>query len=395
MPGGAHSEYFLSKLGVPSIADRRVAAARRLVDSLNQPRAPRRSVVPLRADGSVADAQYITEESYSNEHYSRNVSFSYQSPVMYEEPAPPLQPALRTSTYNSEEALQTLRALRKKNNVDFSQFWGWERKQRALLSNLSDSAASVSSGPGSGSGSSSSTLIKPSKAADEVSKRVQAVRNMQAVYAQGGGISDPISSLHGLDEEFASTAAAFTSPAPQPISLRVAAAAAAASGEGVDEMQRDGGGFRQRKPRIADLVLTDEHFDAVSKYFSSPINNSKNNIYAEAEAAAAAAGPGLGLGVPPSIGVESGDVLRVSAASASAPSIYIYSPSHAASSSSSSGGKGGGSGSTESAGLGSGSGGATGGGGGRSTVPTPTGLGPEDSLDDLLQFMSAVEGEIK
>ena len=382
------------------------------MDSLNQPRAPRRSVVPMRADGSVADAQYITEESYSDEQYSRNVSFSYQSPVMHEEPAPPLQPALRTSTYNynSEEALQTLRALRKKNNVDFSQFWGWERKQRALLNNLSDSGALVSA-----VSHSSGTSSKPSKAADEVSKRVQAVRNMQAVYAQGGGISDSIASLHGLDEEFESTAAAFSSPAPEPISLAGAGIAAVAINEGASEMQRDGGGFRQRKPRIADLVLTDEHFDAVSKYFSSPINNSKNNIYAEAEAAAAAAAPGLGLCAPSSLGVrvESGDVLRVSAASASAPSIYIYSPSHASSSSSSSfssssssGGRGGGSGSAAANNCpdvsrhasreGDGVSEAAGWAAAASAVPTPTGQGPEDdSLDDLLQFMSAVEGEIK
>lgn len=378
------------------------------MDSLNQPRAPRRSVVPMRADGSVADAQYITEESYSDEQYSRNVSFSYQSPVMHEEPAPPLQPALRTSTYNynSEEALQTLRALRKKNNVDFSQFWGWERKQRALLNNLSDGGSLVSAvSPSSG------TSSKPSKAADDVSKRVQAVRNMQAVYAQGGGISDSITSLHGLDEEFESTAAAFSSPAPEPMSLAGAGIAAVAISEGGSEMQRDGGGFRQRKPRIADLVLTDEHFDAVSKYFSSPINNSKNNIYAEAEAAVAAAGPGLGLCAPSSLGVESGDVLRVSAASASAPSIYIYSPSHASSfssssSSSSSGGKGGGSGSAaanygpdlsrHASREGDGVSEAAGWAAAASAVPTPTGLGPEDdSLDDLLQFMSAVEGEIK
>lgn len=397
----AHQEYFLSKVGIQSIADKRFAARKDRMthlDALNQPR-PRRAIA-LKADGSVADTHYITDSTNNNDiidaRNGKMMSFSYVSPDLdpnqttshVAAPEASTSSSSRTSNYNTEEALGTLRMLRKKNSVDFSQFWGWERKQRIAAAAGDISAHSSIDGRSSatniGKGSAQGQSSKEKRALSQVDQRVQAVQSMRAVYGLkpegpvGSSITGTGFSIDGTMGDSISLFAAedgfdhvsFTAPSPHIITAPNTAnehdqrlkSNSGPGGATMDNNSITAPPYRGRKPKIADLVLTDEHFDAVSKYFSPDTSGGQNNIYKEA-------------GLVHS-GQAWGHVLRVTPQNATNAPIYVYSPVAGADAK----------GPDDMAAR------------PQSRVnafsPTFTGTGAEDSLDDLLSFMDAVEGSL-
>jgi len=421
----AQHEYLLSKMGINSIADRRLLKKNDLLDSLNQPRSLKR-IVALR--GSDSESKFQTDEFYSLEQ-SKNKSFSYLSPMPTESVAQPLPrltlpaaAAALTGSYNAPEAMIALRQLRKKNSVDFSRFWGWERRQRELTGGIEPIMSSNSSISSSNSNSNSNSNMGGKSVKGEetgLSKRVQAVRHMQAAYMVGaGGVGSTTGMGMGMNDsqmtDFDSRRVVgevgvggysssgkltpFELPAPGPHVLT----APSSPGRSSDAASLTGNGngngngnsavmgvaasdsYKSRKPRIADLVLTDEHFDAVSKYFTSP--TAKDGAGADTSAGMlerkvggntiyGADGFGNDTGIS---GQERGtmEVVRVKGQS-SAPhaAFYVYSPTANANSNSISSAGG-----SPANGQGQGQG---------------QSLEHENlSLDELLAFMSAVEGGI-
>ena len=419
---GATQEFMMSKLGM-SIAhehfrDRHVKK-QMLLDSLHAStvchRKTRKSV-PTKSHVNGVDARFLLDEiDDEDEGYSgpkvhpteRNVSFSYKTPASIASSVAEasycgasLGGAASTSlampplgTYNAKEAVNTLRLLRRANQVDFSKFWGWERAQRekGVAATAASSSASARGDRRKVGAQHRTTSASPPDAArcpkpDAAARRVDAVRNMRAVYGQGmaeGSMADSIMSLgteRGLlmaaddeGDDYTVTSVQFSAPGPaakpsraeagSPSLLYRAGIGGAASSSSSSLLSpspqpQQQPRYKTNKPVIADLVLTDEHFDAVSKYFSSPLEL--------ALSAAVKAGPVLSYDAPPqSFAQPRGKynaVVRVSPKSAGSAPMYIYSPHDARPDS-------------------------------KNNIFSPTNAGA-DSLDELMQFMVAVEESI-
>lgn len=415
----AHQEYFLSKMGINSIADKRLLKRNELLDSLNQPRPQRgRQMVTIRDN-----PEYLTDHSCNDLDFSKNKSFSYESLASNASATPPLESAQTPATssrdgYNSEEALVTLRQLRKKNAVDFSRFWGWEQKQRALQGQIGGGSVAGGSATVASNNINSNAALGvgkgPEKRQDgKVVQRLQAVNDMRNAYigaqrgpigqtsmtdslaeamdVMGGGVGAGgrggriDGSASGLRDSLVTP---FELPAPDPHILTapssrhgqsynglgigstaatgssLEAEAGAEAGTGGGSGPEASSDFRARKPRIADLVLTDEHFDLVSKYFLQPSPTGPAQGQARGQHQDMPKGPELGPGLG---GGQAAEMFRVTGQSTHQPPIFVYSPTAT------------GSASTSAAGQGSGSG-------------SGRGQESEPSLDELLAFMSAAEG---
>lgn len=450
---GATQEYMLGRLGMTIASPHfreSVLKKHQLLDAIHAGSyrvRKRRFALPSKSVVNGVDARFLIdeiddedEEDSSSSLYKarpaeRNISFSYQTPSVassFEGQAAP-SPAKNggPAAYNAKEAMNTLKLLRRTNQVDFSKFWGWERKQREIMA--ASAAAAAAAGGGSGAGASGAAAahndrghhhhlrIPTSPVAeaarrpkpDATSRKVEAVRAMRAVYGQGmelqAGMADSISSVGSPGralqlaeddegDDFSIASVQLSAPLPRPAAQSSTGAAsssfragikgspappdtdpAAASASAPQSQAQPQPRYKANKPLIADLVLTDEHFDAVSKYFAAPL---------ESGTAGAPAGSAMPISsssaVPPASSVVSyrapspsyaqpqgkfGSVVRVSPQSGrgagSAGPMYVYSPLSSGKRPDSS-----------------------------NNVFSPTHAAGDDSLDELLQFMDAVEGSL-